>query len=285
MDPRCRVEKALQEEGTLPAGPEVMARIDELSRDPNSSARDLGKVLQLDQALTTRVLKQVNSSFYGLAATIKTVTHAVVILGFQQVKNIALTVPVADLYQQNLGASGIDVGRLWDQTVKIACLARTLSYHINHPVPEQVFVKGILSNAGMVVLNNILGPEYAAVVKACADEEALPAAEEAAFGISHAEVGRVLAEKWHFPEDLVRAIAHHHEPIQEEEILEDAGLLYVARCLHRYTENGGEDFAAALAQIPEKLVAAFSLTPKAIERACQKAEKEYEEARQRLTAK
>lgn len=284
MDRREKVEKALQEGKALPAGPAVMARISDLCKDPHASARDLGKVLQLDSALTTRVLKQVNSSFYGLSATIKTVTHAVVILGFQEIKSVAMSVPVANLYEDNMDAPGIDVAELWTRTLEIACLARALSYHIQYPVPEQVFVSSILTNTGMVILNSILGEEYKAVVESCGEEEFLPEVEKSELGINHVEVCRLLAEKWHFPPDLIEAITRNYDPVQPDgSVLTEAGLIFCARRL-RHAIRAGEDPASALSRLPAEVAETFQLTAESVQKSWEKTESDFESARAMLSS-
>ncbi len=281
MGQRELIEQAIEEGAALPAGPAVIARMEEICRDPQATARDLGKVLQLDSSLTTRILKRVNSSFYGLSSTIKTVTHAVVILGFQEVRNIALSVPVANFFHEAAGTPGIDIEALWNQSVANACLARTLSYHIGHPVPEQVFVSGILCKIGMVVLNNVLQEKYAIVVDACGEPSGLPQAETEAFGITHVEVGTRLARKWKFPDDLCRAIEYQYEPVHDNTIETEAGLIYAARRIFATIQNE-QDMELALATFPDKLTEEFALTPDATQEAVQKAAAEFETAKQML---
>lgn len=282
MSKREQVEEALQNSEALPAGPAVMARLGELCRDPNATARDLGKVLQLDPALTTRILKQVNSSFYGLSSTIKTVTHAVVILGFQEVKNIAFTVPVANLFEDNMRAPGLDISVLWANTLEMACLSRCLSYHISHPVPEQVFVANILSATGMVILNSILADDYAEVVQSCFEPEDLPQTEEEELGISHIQVSRQLAEKWHFPPDLIDAMSYNYAPVRDGEVLTEAGLIFAARRLRNSLRNGNEA-DLALSVLPPNVAEAFSFTPEAVGEAWEKAQSEAGEAHAMLS--
>lgn len=281
-DAKDRILKALNDGTAIPAGPMVMARIAQLCRDPEATARDLAKVIQLDGTLATKVLRQVNSSFYGLTAQVKTVTHAVVILGFQEVKHIALTVPVAQFFHDNRGARGIDVSTLWDETLQTACLARVFSYHIEHPVPEQVFVSAILAKTGMIILNTILGVEYARVAEEAVDQERLPFVEKERLGISHVQLGWMLAKKWQFPDELLDAIAYQYNPAPKGELKREAGLICAARRL-----RGGmqDDMPADLAmlRVPPFLVEAFKLTPEAVEKALQRSASDFEEVRHMLT--
>lgn len=298
MTPREKLDQALRDGSGIPAGPAVIARIEELTRNPDATAKDLADVLQLDPTLTTRVLKQVNSPFYGMSSQIKTVTHAVVILGFQEVKNIALTVPVANLYKKKEGQQGIDVEALWSQTVALACLARALSYHVQHPVPEQVFVCGILSKTGMVVLNWILQGDYASVVEQCPDEDFLLQIERSELGITHVEVGTLLAEKWKFPQDLRDAITYQYSPYRpaettgqgeeeetdtvEQAVIPEAGLIFAARRTLRgiNDELTPEDI---LLTLPPPIVQTFNLDAEALGTAIDKAAEAFEAAHTMLS--
>lgn len=281
MNTQDTVAQALAAGDSLPAGPAVIAKLTELSRDANADARDLGKVLQLDSSLTTRVLKQVNSTFYGLSQTINTVTQAVVILGFQEIKKIALTVPAADLFANNEKHSGIDIGQLRERSIKIACLGQKISHLIDYPVPEEVFVAGILSDAGMVILNKILGDEYAAVVAEAAEPNLLPALEAERLGITHPEIGYQLAQKWRFPDDLATSIRYHHAPVQNGSIQSGAGMIYLAQRVLRYKEENG-DLDCLLASLPAEF-ASYDLSCDTLNTAYDKACEEFAEACKQLS--
>lgn len=281
-DIKERILKAVNDGTAIPAGPMVMARIAQLCRDPEATARDLAKVIQLDGTLATKVLRQVNSSFYGLSAQVKTVTHAVVILGFQEVKHVALTVPVAKFFDDNRHSRGIDVTALWDRTLITSCIARALSYHIEHPIPEQVFVSTILAKTGMILLNTIAGEEYADVINNVMDMERLPFEEKERLGISHVQLGWMMAKKWQFPDELLDAIAYQYNPAPKGALKREAGLIFSAR---RLLDGVKADIpvASTIGRMPAVLVREFKLTPEAAERALERASGEFEEVRQMLS--
>lgn len=277
-----KIIQAVNDGTAIPAGPMVMSRISQLCRDPEATARDLAKVIQLDGTLATKVLRQVNSSFYGLSSQVKTVTHAVVILGFQEVKHIALTVPVAKFFEDNRHGKGIDVSALWDRTLITSCIARALSYYIEHPIPEQVFVSAILGKTGMILLNTIAGKEYADVINNhVIDMERLPFVEKEQLGISHVQLGWMMAKKWQFPDELLDAIAYQYNPAPKGVLKSEAGLIFAAR---RLLEGVHNDIPAVetIGRMPAVLVNEFKLTPDAAERALERASSEFEEVRKML---
>lgn len=282
-DARERIMKALNDGTAIPAGPMVMSRIAQLCRDTEATARDLAKVIQLDGTLATKVLRQVNSSFYGLTAQVKTVTHAVVILGFQEVKHIALTVPIAQLFHTGRHSHGINISELWDSTLTTSCLARALSYHIQHPVPEQVFVSAILAKTGMIVLNTIIGDEYADVMNYIIDIERLPFVEKERLGISHVQLGWMLAKKWQFPDELLDAIAYQYNPAPKGELKREAGLIFVARRLYN-SIHSQIPIRDTLLRMPPSVITGFKLNEDVAQKALERAGNEFEEVRQMLAS-
>jgi HD-like signal output (HDOD) protein len=215
---RDELERLLAGAEALPPCPPVLAKVAEVCRDPNSSARDLGNVIATDEALTSRLIRLVNSAYYGLRGTISTVTQAVVILGYREIRNMVYAFRAEDVFSSGRVAGGIDLVRLWDHCLQVAVLARELSYRLRYPIPEEVFVSGIVHDIGQVVMNHLLGATYRKFLELRpADDADLEAAEVAAFGIGHAEVGRRLAERWDFPESLQLAVACHHALPESEE--------------------------------------------------------------------
>lgn len=281
QDIKEKVMQMVESGDVIPAGSMVMTRISSLCRDPDATARDLAKVIQLDGSLATRVLRQVNSSYYGLSSKIKTVTHAVVILGFQEVKHLALSIPVAEFYQKQNKNAGIDIDVLWEQTLITACIARALSYHIRHPIPEQVFVSAILAKSGMVVFNSLLESVYAEVIASIKNPEVLPAIEKRDFGLSHVQAGWMLAKQWQFPDELLDSIAYQYNPIPRGVLMRESGLIYAARRL-LYAVQNDIPIGGMLKKFPEELNEEFKLDKAAAEMALERATSEFEATKQML---
>ncbi len=279
-----KIMDAVNNGGAIPAGPMVMSRITQLCRDPDATARDLAKVIQLDGNLASQVLKLVNSSFYGLSAQIKTVTHAVIILGFQEVKHLALTIPVADFFNKNgkRGAGGLDIQALWEQTLITACIARALSYHIKHPIPEQVFVSAILSKSGMLVFNNILGLPYAELVNGLDDPERLPFVEKERLGINHIQLGWMLAKKWQFPEELLNAIAYQYNPLPKGRFVVEAALIFTARRLLVGIQNDVTT-KETIGKLPAAIFKELNITTEAADQVLSVASGEFQEVNRMLS--
>jgi HD-like signal output (HDOD) protein len=251
---RGRLERILRDADALPPCPAVLTKVGELSRDPTSSARDLGAVIATDEALAAQLIKRVNSAFYGLRGTISTVTQAVVILGYQEIRNIVYTVQTEQVFSGQTGSGGIDVLALWDHSLQVAVLARDFSYRIRYPIPEEVFVAGIIHDIGQVIMNSLLGEEYRRFkARAHADLLDLAAAEVANFGVDHTEVGWRLTAKWDFPESLQLAVRHHHRLESSEGSPAGIAPMVLAAnivCLGRERGRPSEELVA---EIPESV--------------------------------
>ncbi len=275
------LQKVLDQGGGLPAAPQVLDRFLQLCSDPKASAGDLAKVLEMDAGLTSRILRLVNSSFYGLAATIQSVRQAIVILGFHEVKSLALSVPVAGFYQKNADKPGLSIATLWQHTLETACLARILARSTGLAVPEDVFVKTILRNIGMVAINNVLGEDYMALVRLTGGRKRFPEVEQDEFGFTHADVGARLAERWRFPQDLIDFIRDHHTPVRDGEVLVEPALVYAARRIlqGRAKEESVEEL---LEDLPPELIQAFGLTPEMMNECLELAQADYDAAQRML---
>jgi len=279
IDPR-KIERLVRDAEGLPPCPAVLAKVGALSKDANSSARDLGRVIGTDEALTSRLIKLVNSPFYGLRGTISTVTQAVVILGYQEIKNIVYSVQAEDVFRKGAASGGIDVVALWDHSLQVAVVARELSYRVRYAVPEEVFVAGIIHDLGQVILNELLGDEYRKFrARAHADNRDLAAAEREAFGTDHAEIGSRLTAKWNFPELLQIAVRHHHCLPDGEEALRGPSPMIVASNTVALARERGRTAEQALAEVPERVRVFLRLDLVRLEESLAKGSEEYSRLR------
>ncbi len=275
IDPR-ELERLLAGAESLPPCPPVLAKIAEVSRDPASSARDLGSVIATDEGLTSRLIKRVNSAYYGLRGTISTVTQAVVVLGYREIKNMVYAVGAEDVFLSGGAPEGIDTMALWDHCLQVAVLARQFCYRLRYPVPEEVFVSGIVHDIGQVIMSHLLGAEYRKFRDAArAGGLDLAAAETGQFGISHPEIGRRLADKWNFPESLQLAVAHHHQLPESQEAPSGIAPFVLAADGVTLARAGGKSAEGALALIPEPVREFLHLDLVRLEESLVKAAEEY----------
>jgi putative nucleotidyltransferase with HDIG domain len=194
----------------IPSLPAAVQRLCALLNDSDSDMKDVSRVISTDPALTAKLLKLANSSFYGLTRKVGTISQAVVVLGFSGVRNLALGVSLFEFRSDPHRKLPLDLEAFWRHSLAVATTARLLAPHVRLQDLEEAFVSGLLHDIGKIVLMEHFQETYAEVLKASGEGTRLFAAERAAFGIDHAEVGRRLCEHWKIPLSLTRAIAEHY---------------------------------------------------------------------------
>jgi HD-like signal output (HDOD) protein len=204
-----RVQSIIQ----LPALPTVAMEIVELVDNPKTSAAKLGKLISTDQALTAKVLKIANSPFYGFPRRISTIDFAIIVLGYDALKEIVISISLISSLQKKDGS--FDVKLFWDHAIASGVLSRRLARDLGYRVTGEVFVGGLLHDLGISVLNRYFRSEYRRVHEILheTDLTALEA-EESVLGVTHADIGGWLAERWNLPDHLVEAIRLHHPPLK-----------------------------------------------------------------------
>lgn len=223
----------------LPTLPRTVLKITELVNDPKSSARDLARIITDDQVLAARLLRLVNSSFYGFPQPISTITGAIVLLGFDAIRNLLLTTSVFELFPNRKNASLIRQEQFWDHSLGCAVGAKILGNHLRYDKVEELFVAGLLHDIGKIVEMIFLPEAFKEIVQLVRDENILMiAAEERILGYRHPEVGKLLAEKWNLPPKLTGVILHHHQPSEAGRFALEAAIVHLADILCRSLNIG-----------------------------------------------
>ncbi len=208
------VDKAIAAIGDIATLPEVTIKIIEIVEDPKSTARDLHEVIKNDPALSVKVLKVVNSAFYGLPGQVASVDRAIILLGLSAVKNISIAASIARLFKGKRISERFSAADLWRHSVAVAVTARNLAKCSPHPVmTDEVFVAGLIHDIGMLVERQIFPDEFAEVIDRCtgASLEFLECEREIV-GADHQAFGVGLTTKWKFPRHLRAAVGFHHNP-------------------------------------------------------------------------
>jgi HD-like signal output (HDOD) protein len=195
----------------LPTLPTVVARINQLIEDPTASAGDINEVISRDLALSSKILKVVNSAFYGFPRRISSMTHAVVILGFNTVRNIALSAFIFDAFDTRELAFGHRA--FWLHSVGTGVASQVVAVHAGLAGVDDAFVGGLLHDVGKVIMHQHLADDLKQVIdRAARDDISFVEAERYELGYSHAELGALLMENWKLPVGLVDSLRYHHDP-------------------------------------------------------------------------
>lgn len=207
--------KKVDEKGELPTLPVVITKMLRLIRDPKTSAADIGKLLSTDISLSSKILKIVNSAFYGFPQRVGSVNQAVVILGFDAIKAAILGVSVISSFYEKLGSQKLNFDRekFWLHSLGTASSCRAIAKMINYPNLEETFIAGLLHDIGRLILDLFNHNIFVKIIEnKKIKKQYLIDAELEILGFDHSELGALLIERWNFPNILIRAIQYHHKP-------------------------------------------------------------------------
>lgn len=194
----------------MPAFPKSVQKILELTRDVNSTPKDLVEVIDKDPVVTVKVLKVVNSAYYSLPKQITSVGHAVVYLGFNTIKNLALSIAAIGMLPKD-NASGFDVQQYLLHSLATAGLAKQLAMKMDDADPMDCFIGGLLHDFGKVVFAQFMPNEFRVALHLSQTKNmALYAALQQTIGTDHFVVGAMLVEKWRFAPHLIETIRFQH---------------------------------------------------------------------------
>lgn len=208
LSPKVMVNKSLE----LVSAPTTYTQLNALLHDQDSGIDDISNVINQDPALTTRLLKIVNSPYYGFPSQINTISRAITIVGTRELTHLVLATSVISAFK-GIPTDLIDMDTFWRHSLATAITAKYLAETLHLPQREQYFIAGLLHNIGSLVLFQSL-PELAreAINSAKFGHEVLYEAEQRLLGFDHGEVGATLLEAWRLPASLAEVARYHHRP-------------------------------------------------------------------------
>ena len=210
-------EKNLKKVGAyirkMPSLPTSVTKVLELANDPNVSPADLNQVISLDPVLMGKVMKLINSAYYGLHQKITSLVRAIIMLGINTVKNLALSTAI----MSNLGSDShfqvINMNGYWRHSLCVGVTAKLIAKQKRVPANQQesFFVAGLLHDIGKIPLNNTLSQEYLdALALSDRTRKPLYRSEKETIGFSHADVGNIISKAWKLGDEIHDAIVYHH---------------------------------------------------------------------------
>jgi len=221
------VNKSLE----LVSPPTTYTQLNELIADPDSSIDDISAIINTDPALATRLLKIVNSPFYGFPSQINTISRAITIIGTRELINLVLATAVLNSFR-GIPASLVNMDAYWRHSFATAITSKLLAEECGQRQSEQFFIAGLLHNIGSLVIYQTV-PELAreALNHAEFGNEVIFEAEQRAMGFDHTHVGEALAKAWRLPKSLQEVARHHHSPSNADEYPIDVAIVHIADIL------------------------------------------------------
>jgi putative nucleotidyltransferase with HDIG domain len=204
-------EDIVRHEVGLASFPDIYFRIREVLDNPKSSAQDIANVVNTDVGFSAKLLRLVNSPFFGFSTSIDSVARAVSLVGVKEISTLALGISTIN-YFQNIPPELMDMRVFWQHSLRCAVFAKLLAAKRGLP-SDRFFTAGLLHDVGrLVIFKNMPYASVEALLYARSDMVPLVEAESSVLGYNHADVGKLLLEAWKFPAALTDVIAHHHSP-------------------------------------------------------------------------
>ena len=208
--------------------PEVCIQVQALTDSPHTTAGDIGDVVGKDTALTTRLLKLVNSAYFSLPKKIDTVTRAVNLIGMRELRNLTMAASAAEVFSR-IPSNLIDMAAFWQHSVYCALVARNLAQRCNVLHAERLFTAGLLHDVGRLLMLTKLPDEIgkAESIRTSSNRD-ICEIERELVDFDHAEVGHVLLKHWNMPANLCASVLYHHNPGEAHDAHLEASILHIA---------------------------------------------------------
>jgi putative nucleotidyltransferase with HDIG domain len=212
----------------LPSLPSIILEVSKLLNNSQTSASDLGKIIGKDQGLVAKILTVANSPLYGLPRRVATVEFAIVILGFDHIKNIVMAISMIEAFKGK-DKSNWDNKSYWNHTLFTATAAKGIADELGYSKSGEVFTAALLHDLGISVIQRYFNIEFNNICR-LVDEQQMRflIAEKKNLGITHQEVGKFLIDRWNLPESLGEAIANHHQPSKAENNIKLSSIIHLA---------------------------------------------------------
>lgn len=223
-----RVERILSSVYNIPTVPQIIMEVSNLIEDPKTSASILGKMISNDQGLVTKILTIANSPLHGIPRRVATIDFAIVVLGFNQVKNIVIALSMMDTLKV-VGNRKFDQKRYWIHSILTAAASKRIADDLGYQTSGEVFTAGLLHDLGIPIIYKFFNKEYKQIVDAVSKTDiSYLEAEEKFLGITHQEIGRYLLDRWNLPISIADVISFHHQPSKAENNKELTALVHLA---------------------------------------------------------
>jgi putative nucleotidyltransferase with HDIG domain len=223
-----RVQRILSTVYNVPSIPQVVSEVSNIIDDPKTSANILGRMISHDQGLVTKILTVANSPLHGIPRRVSTIDFAIVVLGFNQVKNIVLALSMMEslkITSENI----FDLKKYWLHSILVAAASKKIAEDLGYQASGEVFTAGLLHDLGIPIIYKFFKKEFKNIINSVNEQNmTFLEAEEIHLGITHQEVGRYLVDRWNLPLAIADVINFHHKPSLTENNRELVALIHLA---------------------------------------------------------
>lgn len=257
--------------------PDVCLKINELADNPNTSTHDIKAVIETDPALTLKILKVANSSFYSNHSKVDDLNRAIMMIGTQGLRDIAWATTAINSFTA-LSNKFVDMSTFWKHSLYVATISRALASKCRIIHKDRLFLSGLLHDVGHLALYQVMPEEMQVVFdRAKNEEESIQVAEKAVLGFTHTAVSFALLKLWKIPDSVCRAVAYHHVPGRAEEYRLESSIVHIADEIAKMANIRGTHLQTPVKIDPNAWMIS-GLSEKIIESVIQIAEQQYSEA-------
>jgi len=217
MISKDKVYAKIRKSGNLPTLPEILLKLLEACDNENTPISDIASIISKDPVLSLKVLQLVNSAYYGLQKKFKSVEQAVVYLGANSIKNIAITTSIHQVFDRRKfkGVKRFNISTFWYQSLLTATLAQRIAQKTDYESRDEAYLSGLLHDVGRLLLVSTYPREHESILLKTEDIQNVLWAEKQLIGVTHCEVGSWLVGNWNLDSLMADAIKYHHEPLEQ----------------------------------------------------------------------
>ena len=208
------IRKIISNTEALPAMPEVMIKVQQMIKNPATSPAQLAKIIEIDSAMVTGILRVANSAYYGFRGKVATIQHASALFGTRRLAELITAISAGGVLATSMDGYGLKAGDMWCHSIAVACAASEIAAAVGSDSPDIAYMAGLLHDMGKIILDpyvrerKVLFDNYTATHP----EKTLQDAERDILGFDHAVIAAILCEHWNLPRSISFGIRHHHQP-------------------------------------------------------------------------
>ncbi len=206
-----RLFSRISEVSTLPT---VAVKIIEVANDPTTGAEDLLGAVQFDTALAARIMRTVNSSYYSMQNKVADLKLAITLLGFKEIRNLAMTAYIAQLFKKGSGHGTYTREGLWNHMIGVGIVSQLVAETCGRVPAREAYLAGLLHDIGLILEDQYLNKPFCQVIDLLTEDVPLREVEHRVMGFDHAELGEYVASQWSLPRHLTATIRYHHSPLE-----------------------------------------------------------------------
>ncbi|GBD97368.1 phosphodiesterase [bacterium BMS3Abin06] len=212
----------------LPTLPVIAREILAIIDDDLTPVNKLEKIIENDPPISAKILSVANSAFFGFRMPAKTLNNAIIRIGFNNVKNIAIGISLITVLEEGKRGGALDYQRVFNHSVSVGFIASLLSEHLKLAIPEGILINGMLHDIGFLVLSRYFSETYLNVLNEFDKGKPLIEAEKEVLDFTHADIGTWLAEQWKLPETVLNTTLYHHTPSLAKDDLQHLAVVHIA---------------------------------------------------------